>query len=192
MKYNNSKASIIVKGKGFTLTESVVALAILSLLLMLSFISLTSRVNTDSFPAKAQKLIGIMQQAANAASQSDRVYGVYFNFMDQEYVLYEIKTSDPYNFDILQEQEVVDMGFFDGIAFQLNYIEFDDGDYVDGSERDSALFVVTKNGWQFGGKIVLADENGQPWTVVINRLNTQVALEKEDVEILIPVQDLTF
>jgi hypothetical protein len=67
---------------------------------------------------------------------------------------------------------------------------FDDVDYSPESESYTnegiAMFRAGHSGWQYGGKIVLLDEDEQPYSVVVNRLNRLVTLEEGDVEILKP------
>jgi hypothetical protein len=60
---------------------------------------------------------------------------------------------------------------------------FDDGDWTN---EAPALFRVGKSGWQYGGKIVVADEDGREYSIVINRLSRMIGLFDGDVGILMP------
>ena len=53
-------------------------------------------------------------------------------------------------------------------------------------DYQTAKFRAGHAGWQNGGKIVLLDENEQPYTIVVNRINRIVTLKKGDVELLMP------
>ena len=53
-------------------------------------------------------------------------------------------------------------------------------------DHQIAKFRAGHTGWQYGGKIVLLDEQEQPYSVVVNRMSRVVALRKGDFELLMP------
>ena len=57
-----------------------------------------------------------------------------------------------------------------------------------------ARFLAGKSGWQNGGKVVLRDDEGLPWTIVIHRFAKPVELFKGEVDIYLPQdkQDVRF
>ena len=66
---------------------------------------------------------------------------------------------------------------------RVAYVMFDDGEMT---SEDRAKFRTGRSGWQYGGKIVLLDENEQPYSVVVSRLNRMVTLEQGDILLLEP------
>ena len=50
----------------------------------------------------------------------------------------------------------------------------------------ASLFRTGKAGWQYGGKIVVADSEGNEYSIVINRLSRMIQLKPGDVKILTP------
>jgi hypothetical protein len=49
-----------------------------------------------------------------------------------------------------------------------------------------ARFYAGHSGWQYGGKIVLLDGDGNPYSVIVNRISIVISLLPGDVEILAP------
>jgi len=62
---------------------------------------------------------------------------------------------------------------------------FDDLDETD-EDHQIARFRAGRSGWQNGGKIVLFDQDENPYSVVVNRSNRIVTLKKGDVDLLMP------
>ena len=80
------------------------------------------------------------------------------------------------------EEEIIIADSFSGNC-RVVYVEFDDGDYTN---EGRAKFRAGHSGWQYGGKIVLLDEDEKPYSIVVNRLNRMIALEEGDVPLLVP------
>ena len=165
--------------RGFTLTETVVAVVIISLFVLLAQVSLFGLLRKNTFKAQAQELVSTMQMAASAAAQSDRRYEVIIDLTEQSYLLRQI--SSPDLSEILEEEIIVENDFSDNCW--VAYVEFDDGDYTN---EGRAKFRAGHAGWQYGGKIVLLDRGGRPYSVVVNRLNRIITLREGDVELLVP------
>jgi hypothetical protein len=83
--------------------------------------------------------------------------------------------------EVLEEEIIVEDDL--SSSCRLVYVEFDDGEYTN---EGRAKFRAGHAGWAYGGKIVLLDEKEQPYSLVVNRLNRIVALEKGDVQLLEP------
>jgi len=164
---------------GFTLTETIVAVVIISLFALLAQMSLLGVLRRSTFKAQAQELVSTMQMAASAAAESDRRYEVIIDLTEQSYLLRQITSPDLS--EVLEEEIIVENGFGDNCW--ISYVEFDDGDYTN---EGRAKFRAGHVGWQYGGKIVLHDRGEQPYSIVINRLNRIVTLKEGDVEILGP------
>jgi len=167
------------RSRGFTMTELIVVVLIVSLFVLLAHINLFGLLRKNTFRAQVQEFVSTMQAAASAAAESDRRYEVIIDLIEQSYMLREITSPDL--FEVLEEEIIVDNDFSDNC--QVDYILFDDGDYTN---EGRAKFRAGHSGWQYGGKIVLLDENEQQYSVVVNRLNRIIELKEGDVEFLEP------
>lgn len=165
--------------RGFTLTELVVVIVILSLFVLLAVTNLSGLLVSRSFKAQVQNFVSTMQIAASAAAESDRRYEVIVDIGQQSYMLREITSPDLSQ--VLEEEIIVENDFSDNC--RVIYVLFDDGDYTN---EGRAKFRAGHSGWQYGGKIVLLDENEQEYSVVVNRLSRIIELKKGYVEFLVP------
>jgi prepilin-type N-terminal cleavage/methylation domain-containing protein len=175
----NRASSIEHRVCGFTLTELVVVLVVIALFVFLVQINLFGLLRKSTFRAQVQEFVSTMQMAASAAGQSDRRYEVIIDIPAQGYMLREITTPDLTQ--VFEEEIIVQDTFSE--KCRVAYVMFDDGDTT---SEDRAKFRAGHSGWQYGGKIVLLDENEQPYSVVVNRLNRMVTLEAGDVQLLEP------
>ena len=178
-KRRNTQSTIRNTRCGFTLTELVVVILIISLFVLLAQMNLFGLLRRSTFRAQAQEFVSTMQMAASAAAQSDRRYEVIIDPVEQSYMLREITSPDLS--EVLEEEIIVENDFSDNC--QVAYIEFDDGEYI---SDGWAKFRAGHSGWQYGGKIVLLDKDEQEYSVVVNRINRIVMLKKGDVELLVP------
>ena len=165
--------------RGFTLTELIVVLVIISLFLLLAQINLFGLFARGTFKAQAQELLSTMQMAASTAAQSDRRYEVIIDLTEQSYLLRQITSPDLSQ--VLEEEIIVENDFSDNC--RVAYVEFDDTTWTN---EGQAKFRAGLAGWQYGGKIVLLDKEEQPYSVVVNRINRIIKLEEGDVELLEP------
>ncbi len=164
---------------GFTLTELVMVILIISLSVLLVMTNFYGVLGKNTFRAQAQELVSAMQMAGSAAAESDRRYEVIIDLAEQSFLLRQITTPDLSH--VLEEEIIVNDYFSDNC--RVAYVEFDDGDWTN---EGRAKFRAGHSGWQYGGKVVLLDEDEQPHSVVINRLSRIVTLEEGDVELLVP------
>jgi prepilin-type N-terminal cleavage/methylation domain-containing protein len=164
---------------GFTFTELVVVLVILSLFVLLAQLHLYGLFRKYTFKGQIHDFLSTMQLAAAAAAEGDRRYEVIIDFTEQSYRLQEDISTDITQ--VLEEKIIVQNGFSDNCF--VSYVEFDDGDYTN---EGWAAFRVGHSGWQYGGKIVLLDRDEQPYSVVVNRINRVVKLRQGDVGLLLP------
>jgi prepilin-type N-terminal cleavage/methylation domain-containing protein len=177
---NERRTSVIGhRAGGFTLTELMVVLVVIALFAFLVQIHLFGMLRKGAFKAQVQEFVSTMQMAASAAGESDRRYEVIIDIPAQEYILREI--TNPDLSQVFEEEIIVADTFSENC--RVAYVMFDDGE---STSEDRAKFRAGHSGWQYGGKIVLLDENEQPYTVVVNRLNRMVTLEPGDVELLGP------
>jgi type II secretory pathway pseudopilin PulG len=174
------------KYPAFTLTELIVVIIIISLFLLLTATNLFGLLRKNTFKANVQQFVTTMQMAASAAAESNRRYEVIIDMGEQNYLLRQITSLDLSQ--VLEEEIIVEDDFSDNC--QVAYVLFDDVDYsLEGqsyTNEGRAKFRVGHAGWHYGGKIVLLDEEGEPYSVVVNRINRIVKLEKGDVEISKP------
>lgn len=170
----------------FTLAELVVVIVIVSAFVLLAVPSLSGLLRRNTFRAQARQFVSTMQMAATAAAESSRRYEVIIDLSEQSYLLRQITSPDL--FQILEEEIIAENNFGDNCW--VAYVLFDDVDYsLEGesyTNEGQALFRAGHSGWQYGGKIVLLDEDEQPYSVVVNRINRIVKLKRGDVEILKP------
>jgi prepilin-type N-terminal cleavage/methylation domain-containing protein len=181
----NRKRKLYAKGytlnanAGFTLTELIVVVLIVSLFVLLATMNLFGLLRKNTFKAQAHEFVSTMQMAAAAAAESDRRYEVIIDLAEQGYMLRQITSPDIS--EVLEEEIIVKNDFGDNCM--VAYVLFDDGDYTN---EGRAKFRAGHSGWQYGGKIVLLDTDERPYSVVVNRLNRIVTLKKGDVEFLVP------
>ena len=165
--------------RGFTLTESIVVVLIVSLFVLMAMTNLFGLLGKNTFKAQAQELVSTMQMAATAAAQSDKRYEIIIDMTEQTYMLRQITTPDIS--EVLEEEIIVENDFSDNC--RVVYVLFDDGEYTN---EGRAKFRAGRSGWQYGGKIVLFDKNEREYSIVVNRLNRIVTLKEGDVELLMP------
>jgi hypothetical protein len=128
------------------------------------------------FKRQADELVNAFRMAQDAAAQSDRRYAIILDFVDQKYILREFKSLDLETMD--PDEAVIKVGYFSNSLF-LDYVMYDDEEFVSVGEIEDAdvtadtlleaRFLAGHSGWQYGGKVVLLDGNGYPWTLVIHR-----------------------
>lgn len=171
---------------GLTLIELVVAVVMVSLFATLAVPTFFALLRKNTFRGHVEEFVSTMQMAAAAAAESNRRYEVIIDLTEQSYLLREITSPDI--FQVLEEEIIVDNYFSD--KCYAAYVMFDDIDYsqegTSYTNEGRAKFRAGHAGWQYGGKIVLLDEDDQPYSVVITRMNRIVKMEKGDVEILTP------
>jgi len=166
------------KKTAFTLTELVVVILLVSLFVLVAQVHLFGLFKKHTFKAQLQQFISTMQMAASASAESDRRYEVIIDLTEQNYLLRQITSPDLS--EVLEEEIIVDNEFGDNCW--VGYVEFDDGDYTN---EGRAKFRTGHCGWQYGGKIVLLDEDERLYSVVVNRLNRIITLKEGDVELLV-------
>jgi len=164
---------------GFTMTEMVVVIMMVSLFVLLVQMNLFGLLRKNTFRAQVQELVCTMQMAASAAAESNGRYEFIIDPTEQNYILREITSPDLSQ--VLQEEIIVENDLSD--ACRVVYIQFDDGESINDGW---AKFRVGHSGWQYGGKIVLLDKKERPYSVVVNRLNRTISLKEGDIKLLEP------
>jgi hypothetical protein len=144
------------------------------------------------FKRQAEELVRVFQMAYNAAAENDRRYAVVLDFTEQSFVLREFKSLDLETMD--PDEAIIQTTYFSE-ALTLDYVLYDDlDDTRDYENMTQARFLAGHSGWQNGGKVVLLDEDGMPWTILIHRFAKPVELFKGDVDIDLPqdAEDVPF
>lgn len=168
----------------FTLAEAMVVTVIAALFVVMAMINLGALVKGSSFKAQANELVGVLNMAANSAAQSDRRYEVFLDLIEQKYILRQLNSAN-YLADIVDEDIIIQNYLSDDC--RIVYILFDDLLETD-QDHQFAFFRVGNNGFQNGGKIVLIDEEENPYTVIVNRINRIVELKKGEVDLPMPLE----
>lgn len=167
--------------KAAVLVEVIMVLFIIAMFTTIAMMNFSNVLSRNSFKSRAYDLVKLFQMAATSSSQTGRRYEVVIDFVQNSYMLREITTGLMAVEDI-PEEEIIQTGQFND-RFQPVYVMFDDGEWTN---EAPALFRVGRSGWQYGGKIVVTDEDGVEYSIVINRLNRMIGLVAGDVEILMP------
>lgn len=170
--------------KGFVLIEMLMVVGIIGLMALVAAISFSAMWGNLKFKSQANELVNAFQMAQNAATTGNRRYAVVLDFTNQGYVLREFKSLDLLSMD--PEEAIIQTQYFSE-ALTLDYVLYDDlEDTRDAENVTEARFLAGKSGWWYGGKVVILDEDGEPWTIVIPRFAAPVELVQGDVEILLP------
>ena len=168
-------------GGGFVLIEMLMVVGLIGLMAVVATISFSAMWGNLRFKRQAKELVGIFQMAYNAAAQSDRRYAVILDFTEQAFILREFKSLDLETMD--PDEAIIQTTYFSE-ALTLDYVLYDDlDDTRDYENTTQARFLAGHSGWQNGGKVVLLDEDGMPWTIVIHRFSKPVELFKGEVDI---------
>ncbi|MGA2322844.1 MAG: prepilin-type N-terminal cleavage/methylation domain-containing protein [Sedimentisphaerales bacterium] len=171
--------SSVFRLRAFTLAESMVVVVIISLLILIAATNLKGVITKNSFKAKSQGLIAALEAASTSAGQSDKRYEVIIDIPQQSYLLREISSSNLA--DVLEEEIIAEEDF--GANCEVSYVLFDDGQFTN---EDRAKFRASRAGWQFGGIIVLLDSEGQPWSIIVDRLSNIVRVQPGEAQIVWP------
>ncbi|MFI4911453.1 MAG: Tfp pilus assembly protein FimT/FimU [Sedimentisphaeraceae bacterium JB056] len=179
--------------RGFSMAEMIMAMFLVALISAIGLIGFTGFSGGYKFRSKLDSIASLFARSATAASENGRRYGIIFDFIDMSYAMYEVNTTDPYSEDFanLLEEDLIERGYFDKDC-QLLYIEFDDGEMIDGGEQGRTLFVVGPAGWDFGGKVVLSNYDGEIYTIVVGRLENRPKVVEGEAMLAEPVFDMTF
>ena len=170
--------------KAFVLVEMLMVVGLIGLMAAVATISFSAVWGNLKFKSQAQELVNAFQMARNAAAISDRRYAVVLDFTEQSYILREFKSVDLETMD--PEEAIIQTKYFSE-ALTIDYVLYDDlDDTRDAEDVTEARFLAGKSGWQYGGKIALLDEDGQPWTIIIHRLGKPAELFEGDVGFLLP------
>ncbi|MBN2514309.1 MAG: hypothetical protein JXB18_15325 [Sedimentisphaerales bacterium] len=174
---------------GLVLVELLLVLVIIAMITSIAVISFSALSDKSYFRKRASTLVQAFQSAYSAAQQSDRRYAVVLSFSDGVWVLRQFNRLD---FEGIPEEEaIIKTGTFND-RFYLDYVYYDDQDDTrfpkDGQMVTEARFYAGHGGWQHGGKVVLRDEDGNPWSILIYRAGKPVELVEGDVAMFLPLE----
>jgi type II secretory pathway pseudopilin PulG len=169
--------------RAFVLVEMLLVLIMVGLMTALAMLNFSSAFTKAKFERQVNDFINVLKMAQNGAAESDKRYAVILNFDEQSYTL---RRFDSLSLDVIPDEEaIITTGYFTGECY-LDWILFDDFEYAIEETAFEARFYAGHSGWQYGGKIVLLDADGNPYSVVVNRLSRVITLQPGDVEILEP------
>ncbi|HOT72239.1 MAG TPA: type II secretion system protein [Anaerohalosphaeraceae bacterium] len=172
--------------RGYVLLEVLIVVGLMAFLLSIGIISAGGLWGGRQFQHQAEELVNLFQMAQEAAAQSDRRYAVILDFSEQKYVLRQFASLDLQT--IPDEEAIIHTGYFTD-RFQLDYVLYDDlEDTREKEDVTEARFYAGRSGWQYGGKVVVRDQDGNPWSILISRMVTPVRLVEGDVPILLPLK----
>lgn len=186
----NRQSSIVNRQshRAFVLIEMLLVVALVGLMTGVAVLSISGILGNLRFKRQAEHLVNMFQLAQNASAETDRHYAIVLDFTEQSYCLRQFVTTDLAT--LPDEEAIIDKGYFSE-ALTLDYVQYDD--LEDTREKDKqglsvteARFLAGKCGWQFGGKVVLIDERGEPWTIVIHRFVKPVELIEGDADMYLP------
>ncbi|OQY04282.1 MAG: hypothetical protein B6I25_07180 [Planctomycetales bacterium 4572_13] len=168
-------------GSGFVLIEMLMVVGLIGLMAAMAALSFGAMWGNLRFKRQAEELVNVFQMAYNAAAQSNRRYAVVLDFEEQKFVLRQFKSLDLETMD--PDEAIIQTGYFSE-AITIDYVVYDDlEDTRDFENASEARFLAGHSGWQYGGKVILRDEDGMPWTIVIHRFAKPVELFKGEVDI---------
>jgi type II secretory pathway pseudopilin PulG len=175
---------------GLVLVEMLMVVMLIALMTSIAMFSFSAMSGKNYFKRKAATLVQTFQSAVNTAQQSDRRYAVILNFADKTWMLRQFNQLD---FEGIPEDEaILKTGYFDP-RFDIDYVLYDDGidtrEPRQGEITSAAIFFAGHGGWRNGGKVVLVDEDGQRWSIVIYRIGKPVELLPGDVSLLAPIPE---
>jgi len=169
---------------GFVLVEMLLVVGLIALMTGVAVISFGAMWGNLRFKRQAEQLLTAFQMAQDAAAQSDRRYAVVLDFTEQAFILRQFKSLDIQGMD--PQEAIIQTVHFDD-SLTLDYVLYDDLEDTRQSENvTEARFLAGRSGWQYGGKVVLRDAEGRPWTIVIHRFAKPPELFEGEVEIYLP------
>ena len=159
---------------GFVLIEMLMVVGLIGLMAVVATISFGAMWGNLRFKRQAEELVGVFQMAYNAAAESDRRYAVVLDFTEQTFVLRQFMSLDLETMH--PDEAIIQTGYFSE-ALTMDYVVYDDSeDTRDFENATEARFLAGHSGWQYGGIVVLRDDDGMPWTIVIHRFAKPVEL----------------
>lgn len=183
--------------KALVLTELIIVIFIIAMIASIAMMNFPGMITRYQFERQANEFVDIVRKTITASAESGQRYAIMLNFDEQTYVLKEI--TKPYFVYIEDEFETPTMhaGQFTEQCW-LDHVVFDDGydtrDPGEGEQKFRANFFTSRSGLDFGGHIVLLDYDGNPYTIILNRLSRTVELlpGEYDIEKPIDKRDLPF
>lgn len=165
-------------GSGFVLIEMLMVVGLIGLMAVVATVGFSAMWGNLRFKRQADELVNVFQMAYNAAAESDRRYAVVLDLIEQSYVLREFKTLDLETMD--PDEAIIQTGYFSE-ALKLDYVLYDDETFLASEDSEDldlaqARFLAGHSGWQYGGLVVLRDNDGMPWTIVIHRMAKPVGV----------------
>ena len=171
-----------VVSKGFTLAETMVVLVLMGIIVAFAQLNIFSLLGRSQFEGSVQELMNVFRMAIKASTESDRRYEIQIDLDEQTYRLREITSSDLSV--VLDEEIIIDQALPKGC--HIDQVVFDDGTVA----QQWAKFRAGHAGWAYGASILLSDDDGNQYSILINRLNRMVELLDGEIALLERKSDL--
>lgn len=146
---------------------------------MIAMLNMTGLIGRSSFDENANQLISILKMAYNSAATTGKRYEIVFDFGEQTYTLRNLLTD---GYASAAEEEIIHRENFTA-EFFLSYVQFDD---YEATNEIAAIFRVSQDGFQYGGKIVILNGQGYPYSVLVNRIGGEIKIAEGDIDMIVP------
>ncbi len=170
------------QNKGFTLAETMVVLVLVGLMVAMAQLNIFSLLGRSHFKGAVQDFMNTFRMAIKASVETGRRYEITIDLDEQSYQLREI-TGDNLG-EVLSDEVVLQANL--PADCHIDRVEFDDGEVTE----QWAKFRIGHAGWAYGGRILLSDDDGHQYTILINRLNRMVELVNGESELLARKDDI--
>lgn len=184
------------KHNGYTLVEALVVLAITGMIVVMTVPSLAETAKKIRFKREIERFIHVLKTVHTAAAESTERYYVILNFEDGFYKLGTLPVMPIKSFiDVDKRNEVIKeqselLGEYDlSERLYIDSIVFDDGTQPIEEGYTEAVFYAGRTGWSNAVKIVFSDEEGNQYSLLTNRLNSDVELVEGDAYLPEPMLD---
>jgi len=196
-----ARGRLRLRRAAFTLVEMLLVVALVGLMTGVAALSFSALWGNLKFKRQANDLVNILRMAQEAASSGNRRYQVALNRNPnvQAYLLREYTEETlAYDNDIFEnaqhgyyDDSMIEMRPFDTDSIYLDRVDYDyytEADLANDLDKSDVYhFVAGRAGWQSGGKIVLLDAKGNPWTILVHRFAKPVELVEGDADLYVPV-----
>ena len=168
--------------RGLTLVEVLAVVFMISLLSVIAAVNLTGAFRGNTFRGQVHEFRSAFEKAAAIAREKGKRFEIVIDLNNQTWLLREIRVSGLVDVKNIPEEEIISIRDL-SLSCQVLYVYYDDGDQADSGY---AKFRVGPAGWRTGGKIVMIDDDGREYSLVIDRLSQSVDFVKGDALILEP------
>ena len=184
------------RNNGHTLVEALVVLAIAGMIVSMAVPALYESTENLRFKKEIERFIYVLKLAHNAAAESTQRYYVMINLEEGFYRLgtlpvmpLDVFTDKAQLKEYLQENsDLIENQYFPERIY-IDDLVFDDGTDPIEEGLSEALLFAGRNGWSNAVKILFSDEEGNQYSVLTNRLNSDIEFVEGDAYLPEPMLD---